>query len=139
MRLQQWSWLLVQQLTIFFYFYLYTQFNTSLHTWYASCLPLSSFSILYTNKSFLFRQFPFLLNYYQHSHLQKRRQVLFLCVYIFYVMPCWHSGLVSWLSSMLTNALYVRSQPGTVYFVLSVCCCVWLLASLCYQQYSCMY
>ena len=37
-------------------------------------------------------------------------------------LPDWHGGLIRWLSSMLTNALYVRSQPGTDNFVLSVCC-----------------
>ena len=54
-------------------------------------------------------------------------------------LPSFHSisiGLKRWHSSMLTNALQVRSQPGTDYFVLSVCCFVWLLVSLCYQEYS---
>ena len=50
-----------------------------------------------------------------------------------------HGELMRRLSSVLTNALRVRSQPGTDYFVLSVCCCVRFLASLCYQEYSCMY
>ena len=54
-------------------------------------------------------------------------------------MPGWHRGLECWLSSMLTNALWVRSQPGTVNFVLSVCCCAWLIASLRYQEYSCIH
>ena len=54
-------------------------------------------------------------------------------------MPGWHSGLECWLGSMLSNALYVRSQPGMDYFVLSVCCCVRFLALLCYQKYSCVY
>ena len=60
-------------------------------------------------------------------------------IIVLYYMPDWHSGFVSWLSSMLTNALQFRSQSGMDYFVLSVCCCVWFLASLCYQEYSCMY
>ena len=47
-----------------------------------------------------------------------------------------YSGLRSWLGSMLTNALQVRFQPGSDNFVLCVCCCVWFLASLCYQGYS---
>ena len=51
-----------------------------------------------------------------------------------YFMPGWHSGLY-----MLTNALQVRSQPGTDLFVLSVSCCEQFLASLCYQEYSCVY
>ena len=54
-------------------------------------------------------------------------------------MPGWHSGLMRWLSNMPTNALLVRSQPRTDNFVLSVCCCVLFLASLCYQEHSCMY
>ena len=75
---------------------------------------------------------------------QNSRFCLFLVIFYWYnsicfsFMPGWHSVLMRWLSSMLTNALYVRSQPGTDYFVMSLCCCVWLLASLCYQEYSCM-
>ena len=53
-----------------------------------------------------------------------------------FFMSGWISGRMRWVSSMLTNALQVRSQPGTDYFVLSVCCFVWFLASLCYQEYS---
>ena len=55
------------------------------------------------------------------------------------IMTDKHDGLMLWLSSMLTNALYVRSQPGTDYFVLSVCCCACFLALLCYQEYSYIY
>ena len=36
----------------------------------------------------------------------------------------------------ICSRLMVQSQPGTDYFVLSVCCCVRFLASLCYQEYS---
>ena len=52
------------------------------------------------------------------------------------------AGIVGWSADsvdMLTNALQFRSQPGTDFFVLSVCCCVQFLASLCYQEYSCVY
>ena len=47
-----------------------------------------------------------------------------------------HGGLMRWLSSMLTNALYFRSQAGKEKFVLSVCCCVRFLALLCNQEHS---
>ena len=40
---------------------------------------------------------------------------------LYVIMPGWHSVLMRWLSSVLTNALYVRSSPRNNYFVLSVC------------------
>ena len=55
---------------------------------------------------------------------------------LFISQPLCLAGIVG---RMLTNALQVCSQPGTDLFVLSVCCCVRFLASLFYQEYSCMY
>ena len=63
----------------------------------------------------------------------------FLKYWIQFIMPGWHSGIMRWLSSMLANTeaySEVWFQPGTDNFVLSVCCRVWFLASLCYQDYS---
>ena len=54
-------------------------------------------------------------------------------------MSCWHGGIMHWLSSMLTNVLQVRSQPGTNIFVLPVCYCVLFLASLNYQEHAHLY
>ena len=58
----------------------------------------------------------------------------------FLFMPGWHGGLMRWLSSMLT-VVYCRFDPNfwTDNFVLSVCCCVIFLASLCYQEHSYSY
>ena len=54
-------------------------------------------------------------------------------------MPGRHGGIMRWLSSMLTNVLQVRSQPGTDNFVLSVCCCVRFQTSLRYHEHSYSY
>ena len=54
-------------------------------------------------------------------------------------MPGWHRRLMRWRSSMLVNAIYLRSHPRTDFFVLCACCCVRFLASLCYQEYLCIH
>ena len=54
-----------------------------------------------------------------------------------YILAC--AWLAHILCNALTYALFVRSHPGTINFVLSVYCCVGFLASLCYHQYLCLY
>ena len=52
-------------------------------------------------------------------------------------MPGWDGWIMRWLSSMLSNAFWVRSQPGTdIFVVLFVYCSVLLVAPPCYQEYS---
>ena len=69
------------------------------------------------------------------------KEVLFGSHNVFNSLVRYLVYLTSTSDSVVCWLMHSRFAPnqGRITFLVSVCCCVWLLASLCYQEYSCIY